>query len=134
MNWFPQKELQQPRLWVPASPKSKISVTWNNTPIPTVPSPLITDGYGNFTAIISVLNQTTSGVYTVKAVDEIETEANASFTVDYNVSLSPPSSSIEGLHEEQNQYEEVPEFPEWIILPLTMTATLIAVVLRRRRL
>lgn len=28
----------------------------------------------------------------------------------------------------------IPEFPSWIILPLTMTATLIAVVVRRRRL
>jgi hypothetical protein len=28
----------------------------------------------------------------------------------------------------------IPEFPSWIILPLTMTATLIAAVLKRRRL
>jgi len=114
------------------APNSKISVTWDNIPIPTVPSPLITDGYGNFTAIISVLNQTTSGVYTVKAVDEIETEANASFTVYSNVSLSPPSSSTEELHEQQNQYEEVPEFPEWIILPLFLIATSATIVVRKR--
>ena len=84
------------------APKSKISVTWDDTPIPTVPSPLITDGYGNFTAIISVLNQTTSGIYTVKAVDEIGTEANASFTVYSNV--SPSSSTISVLSPENNTY------------------------------
>ena len=32
---------------------------------------------------------------------------------------------------EQN-LDSIPEFPSWIILPLTMTATLIAVVLKRR--
>ena len=114
------------------APKSKISVTWDDTPIPTVPSPLITDGYGNFTAIISVLNQTTSGIYTVKAVDEIGTEANASFIVYSNVSPSSPSSSIEELFEQENQYEEVPEFPQWIILPLFLIATLAAIVVRKR--
>ena len=62
------------------APNSKISVTWDDTQIPTVPSPLITDGYGNFTGIISVLNQT-DGTYTVKAVDKIGTEASATFTV-----------------------------------------------------
>ena len=34
---------------------------------------------------------------------------------------------------EQN-LDSIPEFPSWIILPLTMTATLIAAVLKRRRL
>jgi len=62
------------------APNSKISVTWDGTPIPTVPSPLITDGYGNFTAIISVLNQT-DGTYTVKAVDKTGNGATATFTV-----------------------------------------------------
>jgi nitrous oxidase accessory protein len=71
------------------APNSEISVTWDNIPIPTVPSPLITDGYGNFTAIISVLNQTTSGVYIVKAVDEIGTKATATFTV----TLGSPSQT-----------------------------------------
>jgi hypothetical protein len=115
------------------APNSKISVTWDGTPIPTVPSPLITDGYGSFTAIVSVLNQTTSGVYTVKVVDEMGTETNAAFTV-YSVSSSPPSAPIEKLYEQQEQWDEVPEFPEWTILPLTIAGTLIAVALRRRRL
>jgi hypothetical protein len=115
------------------APNSKISVTWDGTPIHTVPSPLITDGYGSFTAIVSVLNQTTSGVYTVKVVDEMGTETNAAFTV-YSVSSSPPSAPIEKLYEQQEQWDEVPEFPEWTILPLTIAGTLIAVALRRRRL
>jgi len=67
------------------APNSKISVTWDDTLIPTVPSPLITDGYGNFTGIISVLNQTTSGIYTVRAVDEMENGATATFTVTIEV-------------------------------------------------
>jgi hypothetical protein len=113
------------------APNSKISVTRDNIPIPTVPSPLITDGYGSFTAIISVLNQTTSGNYTVKAVDEIETEANATFTVYNNVSSSP-SVSIEELHEQQEQCEEVPEFPEWIVLPLFLIATAAMIVVRKQ--
>jgi len=62
------------------APNSRISVTWDGIPIPTVPSPLITDGYGNFTGIISVLNQT-DGTYTVRAVDEMDNEAAATFTV-----------------------------------------------------
>jgi len=70
------------------APNSKISVTWDGIPIPTVPSPLITDGYGNFTAIISVLNQT-DGIYTVKAVDKMGNEATATFTV----TLELPSQS-----------------------------------------
>jgi len=62
------------------APNSKISATWDDTPITTVPSPLIADGYGNFTAIISVMDQT-DGTYTVKAVDEMGNEATATFTV-----------------------------------------------------
>jgi hypothetical protein len=81
------------------APNSKISVTWDDTPIPTVPSPLITDGNGNFTAIISVLNQTTSGIYTVKAVDEIGTEATATFTVtleapEHTQNIVPENTSL----------------------------------------
>jgi len=70
------------------APNSKISVTWDGAPIPTVPSPLITDGYGNFTATISVLNQP-DGIYTVKAVDRMGNEATATFTV----TLGSPSQA-----------------------------------------
>jgi len=33
-----------------------------------------------------------------------------------------------------NSEQKIPEFPSWIVLPLTMTATLIAAVAKRRRL
>jgi parallel beta-helix repeat protein len=62
------------------APNSKISVTWDGTPITTAPSPIIADGYGNFTAIISVSDQT-YGTYTVKAVDGMGNEAATTFTV-----------------------------------------------------
>lgn len=140
------------------APNSHISITWDSTPIPTVPSPLITDGYGNFTAIISILNQTAPGIYTVKAVDEIGSEANATYTVYSNNTLlpqNPPidetetetnatytaykvssssSSSIEELAEQQNQREHPPEFPSWIILPpLLLIAALFVLVIKRKR-
>ena len=70
------------------APNSRISVTWDNIPVPTVPSPLITDGYGNFTGIISVLDQT-NGTYTVRAVDETGNEAVATFTVNLEVPSQP---------------------------------------------
>jgi hypothetical protein len=63
------------------APNSEISVTWSGITIHTVPSPLLSDGYGNFTAIISVLNQTVPGSYTVSAVDEMGNEATATFEV-----------------------------------------------------
>jgi len=62
-------------------PDSAITITWDGTPIPTVPSPLISDSTGNFTAIISVLTQTAPGVHTVKATDEEGFWAEATFTV-----------------------------------------------------
>ena len=63
------------------APNSEISVTWSGITVHTVPSPLVTDGYGAFTAIISVLNQTVAGSYDVSAVDEMGNEANATFEV-----------------------------------------------------
>lgn len=71
------------------APNSEISVTWSNITVHTVPSPLLSDGYGNFTAIISVLNQTVPGQYDVSAVDEVGNEANATFEV---VSVFPASA------------------------------------------
>lgn len=63
------------------SADSEITVTWDGTPIPTVPSPLTTDSDGNFTAIISVPTPNDPGAYTVKATDEIGHSAEATFTV-----------------------------------------------------
>jgi hypothetical protein len=60
---------------------SQITITWNGEHIATVPSPLTTDSHGNFTAIITVLNQTEPGLYTVTATDHEENKASATFTV-----------------------------------------------------
>ncbi|PVX23926.1 MAG: hypothetical protein CW691_09035 [Candidatus Bathyarchaeum sp.] len=78
------------------APNSKISVTWDNILIPTVPSPLVSDSYGNFTCIISALNQT-NGSYQVKATDELGNKATATF----KVTLSPTKS-------EQNNETSLP--------------------------
>jgi hypothetical protein len=55
-------------------------------------------------------------------------DRNGSFDMDVLASLESYTIIIE-----QN-VESIPEFPSWIILPLTMAATLIAVVMRRRKL
>jgi hypothetical protein len=60
---------------------SKITVKWDSSVISTVPSPLTTDANGNFTAIISVLTQTSIGPHTVNATDESGNWATAVFTV-----------------------------------------------------
>lgn len=63
------------------SSNSKITISWDGTSIPTVPSPLTTDANGNFTAIITVLTQTTPGPHTVNATDESGNWATVTFTV-----------------------------------------------------
>ena len=62
-------------------PDSTVTVTWDGTPIPTVPSPLTSDSTGNITAIISVPTQTVPGAHTVRATDEEGNWAEATFTV-----------------------------------------------------
>lgn len=77
---------------------SKIIITWDNITVPTVPSPLTSDSYGSFTAIISVLNQTALGDYVIKAVDAEGNEANAMFTVmrvPSDLSQSTPTSEFQ---------------------------------------
>jgi len=63
------------------APNSLVTVTWDGTEIPTVPSPLVTNEYGEFTAIISVLTPTEPGPHTVVATDEMGNSAEATFTV-----------------------------------------------------
>ena len=63
------------------SASSTITVTWDGTPIPTVPSPLITDSYRNFTAIITVLTPNVPGPHIVNATDENGRSAETTFTV-----------------------------------------------------
>jgi hypothetical protein len=60
---------------------SVITVRWNGTAIPTVPQPLISDAYGNFTAILTLPAQTAPGVYNVTATDGNGHTAHAAFTV-----------------------------------------------------
>ena len=60
---------------------SNITITWDGTPIPTVPQLITTDEYGNFTAIISVLTPTTPGPHVINATDEYGRSGLATFTV-----------------------------------------------------
>jgi hypothetical protein len=91
------------------APNSKISVTWNDTTIHTIPNPLISDSYGNFTAIISVLNQTSIGPYVVKTNDEMGNEATATFNV-------------------------IPEFPSLTPLLIMLFAVIVVAVIYRHNL
>ena len=91
------------------APNSEISVTWNCTTMHTVPNSLITDGYGDFTAIISVLNQTVSGSYAVRATDEMGNEATSVFTV-------------------------IPEFPSWTPMLIMLVAIIMIIFIYRTKL
>lgn len=60
---------------------SRVTLTWDDIVIPTVPSPLITDSDGSFTAIISIPTQNEHGTHIVEATDKFGNWANAMFTV-----------------------------------------------------
>jgi len=75
---------------------SPITITWNGEHIATVPSLLTTDSHGNFTAIITVLNPTEPGLYTVTATDQEGNNASATFTV---IDMTGP----QGLQGEQGE-------------------------------
>ena len=62
-------------------PNSVITIAWDGTTVPTVPSPLRTDGAGSFTALISVPTQTAAGAHTIAATDEGGNTLQATFTV-----------------------------------------------------
>ncbi|MBE0511771.1 PKD domain-containing protein [Candidatus Bathyarchaeota archaeon] len=62
-------------------PTSTVTITWDGTSIPTVPSPLVTDSDGSFTAIISVPTQDEPGIHIVNATDEAGNSAVGTFTV-----------------------------------------------------
>lgn len=83
------------------APHSEITITWNGTKMFTVPNAVQTDSDGNFSAIVSVLNQTQMGPYPVTAIDELENQATATFNV-------------------------IPEFPSWLLCPLLLVGTLLA--------
>jgi hypothetical protein len=62
-------------------PDSTITIAWDGTPIPTVPSPLTTDSDGSFTAIISVLTQDEPGAHNITVTDASGNSGVATFTV-----------------------------------------------------
>lgn len=76
------------------SPNAAINITWDDAQIPTVPSSLTTNKYGNFSAIISVPTQSEIGTHTVKAIDEWGNEATATFTV---IDMTEPTEGTRGL-------------------------------------
>lgn len=65
------------------SPTSSITIYWDGNIVPniSIPSPLITNILGEFTAIVVVQNQTNPGFYNVTAKDSLGGEASALFTV-----------------------------------------------------
>lgn len=79
------------------SNNSKVTITWDGTTIPSIPSPVTTDATGNFTALISVPTQTAPGVHTVNATDESGDWTTATFTV---VDMTGPQGPV-GLQGQQ---------------------------------
>lgn len=63
------------------APNSIVTIDWDGTVIPTVPNAIVTDAYGDFTAIISVLTPSSVGDHTVNATDETGNSAEATFTI-----------------------------------------------------
>ena len=84
-------------------PVETVNITWDGNPIPTYPTPLTTDGQGDFTAIISVPTQTSPGLHTITAtIDVVEDQqtASANFTViDMTGPVGPPGESMIGVIE-----------------------------------
>jgi len=68
-----------------------ITIYWEGNPIPTILSPLTTNPFGEFTAIINVPNQTEPGVYNITAIDSMGGQASAFFTV---VNMTGPEGPI----------------------------------------
>jgi len=58
-----------------------ITIYWEGNLIPTILSPLTTNPFGAFTAIINVQNQTEPGLYNITAIDSLGGQASAFFTV-----------------------------------------------------
>ena len=122
---------------------SQITITWDGKPIPAVPSPLTTDSYGNFTAIITVLNQTDPGLHTVTSTDQEGNKANATFTV---IDLTGPQGPVgpqgpqgaQGAQGAQGpagpQGEPAPTEVVWASLIISILAVIIAAysVLRKK--
>lgn len=76
---------------------SKITINWDGTTIPSIPSNATTDATGSFTVLISVPTQTSPGSHTVNVTDESGDWATATFTV---VDMTGPQGSA-GLQGQQ---------------------------------
>jgi len=63
------------------SPSSTITIYWDGNSTPNIPTPLITNFLGDFTAIINVPNQTKPGFYNITAIDSLGGQASFLFTV-----------------------------------------------------
>ena len=63
------------------SPTSNITIYWDNVSIPSYPYPLITNFFGEFTAIINVPNQANPGFYNITAIDLLGGQSSSFFTV-----------------------------------------------------
>src|SRR3989475_1972741 len=71
---------------------SAISITYDNNPIATTPTPITTTSTGSFTASITVPSPSNPGSHTVNATDASSNSASAQFTVTTpSISLSPSS-------------------------------------------
>jgi hypothetical protein len=75
------------------SPSSTITIYWDGVAMPniSIPSPLITNILGEFTAIVNVLNQTSPGFYNITARDSLSGQASAQF---YVVNMTGPEGPI----------------------------------------
>ena len=102
---------------------SKITITWDEQHITTVPSPLTTDSSGNFTAIITVPVPTDPGVYTVASTDQKGTNAEATFTV---IDMTGPEGE-QGVQGEQGS--AAPTEVVWASIIVAVIAIVIAVYL-----
>jgi hypothetical protein len=111
------------------APDSTVTVTWDETPVPTVPHPATTDNHGNFTAIITVLYQTSAGNHTVKAVDETGAHATAEFTV---LAQETANETTE-VAIPQNQTNVIPNALPFVVLPLLLIAVASTVVTRKQK-
>jgi hypothetical protein len=60
---------------------SNVTITWDGTPVPTVPMVVTTDSNGNFVAMITVPTQTEPDDYTINATDGDGNWASRDFTV-----------------------------------------------------
>jgi len=76
---------------------SKVTLNWDGVSLPTVPSSIITDAYGQFTAIISVPTQTVPGTHIVNATDDDSNWATATFTVVNMTGPQGPSGNVQEL-------------------------------------